>query len=179
MGHFDQLLTDNLKASTAITDFVYLADKDSDTAIINLCSGTEYWYGTADGKPGSTDSDNAITFALPTPRHAGEKIVLNFSNAALIAKLVGVTVVDEANVNITYIATEDGSSVEVASTATGVHGTANTMVKISASHALIGDRLECVATSKTNWLMKVVSEGGTLLASDIAPDPGNVGGYID
>tara|TARA_R100001460_G_scaffold63907_1_gene104081 strand:- start:55 stop:609 length:555 start_codon:yes stop_codon:yes gene_type:complete len=184
MGHIDEMLVSKaevakLDCKTAVTSFEYVTNPASDAGIVKCQSGREYWYGTATGIPGASDAANAVTFQLPSPERAGEKIVINFSNAAVINKILGVTVDDEANDNITYIATEDGSSVEVASTATGVHGTANTMVKIAAQHYLIGDKLECVSTSTTNWLMKVVSEGGTLAAGDIAPDPGNVGGYID
>jgi len=169
----------NLEANTAVTGFNFVVDPASDTAIVVTNSGNEYWYGTATGVPGATDAANACTFQLPTPSGAGEKVTINLSNAAVIAKINGISVKAPATVNMTYIASEDGTSVEVASTALGVDGTANTMIKVVASHLLIGDRIECISTSTTNWLVQLRCEGGLMAAGDIAVDPGNVLGYID
>ena len=174
-----KLDTGSFTAKTAITDLVLVTDPASDTGIVVTNSGKEYWYGTTTGAPGQTDAANACTFQLPTPTGAGEKVTINFSNAAVFAKINGISVAAPATVNMTYIASEDGTSVEVASTATGVDGTANTMIKIAASHVLIGDRIECISTSATNWLVQVRCEGGLMAAGDIAVDPGNVLGYID
>ena len=168
-----------LTAKTAITNHNFVIDPASDTAIVKTASGTEYWYGTATGIPGAADAANACTFQLPTPTVVGEKVNINFANAAVFAKLFGVSVAAPATVNMTYIASEDGTSVEVASTAVGVDGTANTMISIATSHYLIGDRIECVSTSATHWLVKVICEGGLMAVGDIAPDPGNASGYID
>ena len=174
-----KLTAGSLTAKTAITDFVFVVDPAADAGVVITSSGSEYWYGTATGIPGATDAANACTFRLPTPTSAGEKVTINLSNAAVIAKINGISVADPATVNMTYIASEDGSSVEVASTAVGADGTENTMIKIAASHLLIGDRIECISTSATNWLVQVRCEGGLMAAGDIVVDPGNALGYID
>tara|TARA_R100001163_G_C4980814_1_gene137031 strand:- start:88 stop:717 length:630 start_codon:yes stop_codon:yes gene_type:complete len=160
-----------------------LVDIDNDTSIYTLVSGHTYFWGTATGLPGATDNANAITFALPTPTQAGEYICILPQNASAIAKLVGFTTVDEATVTIQYQAYEPTANntalIEQATTTAGVHGTANTMVKLAASHLLVGDEIHCYSLSATKWLMRIVGRNNLIAAGDIAPDPGNVGGYID
>ncbi len=158
-----------------------LVDIDNDTSIYTLVSGHTYFWGTATGLPGATDNANAITFALPTPTQAGEYICILPQNAAVIAKLVGFTVVEESTDTITYQVFESGTSadIETATTATGTHGTANTMVKLATSHLLVGDEIHCYSLSSTQWLMRIIGRNGLIAAGDIAIDPGNVGGYID
>lgn len=168
-----------LNARTSLTDFEYLAEGTADTDIIQLQSGKEYRFGTVTGKAGSTDTDTAMTFQLPVPFGAGEKIRVEFTNAAVVAKILGISSADPANVNISYSVYESGDHIESADTTAGVDGTANTMVKLAASHYKIGDYLDCVSTSATNWLVKIQAYGGLIAAGDIAPDPGNANGYID
>ena len=164
---------------TSLTDFEYLAEGTADTDIIQLESGKEYRFGTATGVPGAADTDTAMTFQLPVPLSAGERIRIEFTNASAVAKLLGFSSADPATVNISYSVYETGDHVESADTALGVDGTANTMVKLAASHYLIGDYVDCVSTSATNWLLKINAFAGNIVAGDIAPDPGNAGGYID
>ena len=160
-----------------------LPDIDNDTSIYTLVSGHTYFWGTATGIPGATDNANAITFALPTPTQVGEYICILPQNAAVINKLVGFTVVDESAVTIRYQVYEPTANntalIETATTVTGTHGTNNTMVKLNASHLLVGDEIHCWATSTTTWLMRIVGRNNLIAAGDIAVDPGNAGGYID
>jgi len=184
MGSIDQmgvkrLTAGDLRSRTTLTRFEYLPEGTADTDIIELVSGREYRFGTATGKPGATDTDTAITFKLPVPQGSGERIRVEFTNAAVVAKLLGISSADPANVNISYSVYESGDHVESADTATGADGTDNTMVKLAASHYKIGDYLDCVSTSATNWLVKIQAYGNLIAAGDIAPDPGNAGGYID
>ena len=181
---FTRVKTQDIQAETletrsSLTDFEYLAEGTADTDIIKLLSGKEYRFGTATGKPGAADTDTAMTFQLPVPLAAGERIRLEFTNAAVVAKLLGISSAAPATVNISYSVYESGDHIESADTATGVDGTDNTMVKLAASHYKIGDYLDCVSTSATNWLVKIQAYGGLIAAGDIAPDPGNAGGYID
>ena len=53
------------------------------------------------------------------------------------------------------------------------------MVKLAASHLLVGDEIHCWSTSTTTWLMRIVGRNNLIAAGDIAVDPGNAGGYID
>ena len=160
-----------------------LVDIDDDTSIYTLVSGHTYFWGTATGLPGATDNANAITFALPTPTQAGEYICILPQNAAVIAKLVGITVVEESTDTITYQVYEPTANntalIETGTTATGTHGTQNTMVKLNASHLLVGDEIHCYSLSATQWLVRIVGRNNLIAAGDIAIDPGNVGGYID
>ena len=160
-----------------------VADAANDTTITTLVSGHTYFFGTATGLPGATDGNNATTFALPTPTQVGETIRILPQNAAAIAKLVGFTVVDESAVTIRYQVYEPTANntalIETGVTVTGTHGTNNTMVKLNASHSLVGDEYECISLSTTQWLLRIVGRNNLIAAGDIAPDPGNSGGYID
>ena len=179
----------NLDASTFAVDASMkqpgklLVDIDNDTSIYTLVSGHTYFWGTATGLPGATDNANAITFALPTPSQAGEYICILPQNAATINKLVGFTTVEESTDTIQYQAYEPTANntalIETATTVAGVHGTANTMVKLNAQHLLVGDEIHCYSLSATKWLMRIVGRNNLIAAGDIAVDPGNVGGYID
>ena len=80
---------------------------------------------------------------------------------------------------MTYIVYEAGAVVETATTAAGVDGTANTMIKLAASHFKLGDVYECISTSASHWLVKIHGGNGLIAAGDIVVDPGNAGGYID
>ena len=189
-NYFDNLcdsIHTNLDANTFAVDASLkqpgklLVDIDDDTSIYTLVSGHTYFWGTATGLPGATDNANAITFALPTPTQAGEYICILPQNAAGIAKLVGFTVVNEATDTIHYQAyeTNAGACIEANTTETGTHGTDNTMVKLNASHLLIGDEIHCYSLSTTQWLMRIIGRNNLIASGDIAADPGNVGGYID
>ena len=160
-----------------------LVDIDNDTSIYELVSGHTYFWGTATGLPGATDNANAITFALPSPTQAGEYICILPQNAATINKLVGFTTVEESTDTIQYQVYEPTANntalIETATTVAGVHGTANTMVKLNAQHLLVGDEIHCYSLSSTKWLMRIVGRNNLIAAGDIAVDPGNVGGYID
>ena len=160
-----------------------LVDIDNDTSIYTLVSGHTYFWGTATGLPGATDNANAITFALPSPAQAGEYICILPQNAAAISKLVGITVVEESTDTITYQVYEPTANntalIETGTTATGTHGTQNTMVKLNNSHLLVGDEIHCYSLSATQWLVRIVGRNNLIAAGDIAIDPGNVGGYID
>ena len=160
-----------------------LVDIDNDTSIYELVSGHTYFWGTATGLPGATDNANAITFALPSPTQAGEYICILPQNAATINKLVGFTTVEESTDTIQYQVYEPTANntalIETATTVAGVHGTANTMVKLNAQHLLVGDEIHCYSLSSTKWLMRIVGRNNLIASGDIAVDPGNVGGYID
>jgi len=179
----------NLDASTFAVDASMkqpgklLVDINNDTSIYTLVSGHTYFWGTATGLPGAADNANAITFALPTPSQAGEYICILPQNAATIAKLVGFTTVEESTDTIQYQVYEPTANntalIEQASTTAGVHGTANTMVKLAASHLLVGDEIHCYSLSSTKWLMRIIGRNNLIAAGDIVADPGNVGGFID
>ena len=160
-----------------------LVDINDDTSIYTLVSGHTYFWGTATGLPGATDNANAITFALPSPKQAGEYICILPQNAATINKLVGITVVEESTDIITHQVFEPTANntalIETGTTAVGTHGTQNTMVKLAAQHLLVGDEIHCYAMSSTQWLVRIVGRNNLIAAGDIAIDPGNVGGYID
>ena len=160
-----------------------LVDIDNDTSVYTLVSGHTYFWGTATGLPGATDNANAITFALPSPTQAGEYICILPQNAAVINKLVGITVVEESTDTITYQVYEPTANntalIETGTTATGTHGTQNTMVKLNAQHLLVGDEIHCYSMSSTQWLVRIIGRNNLIAAGDIAPDPGNAGGYID
>ena len=159
-----------------------LVDIDNDTSVYTLVSGHTYFWGTATGLPGATDNANAITFALPSPTQAGEYICILPQNAAVINKLVGITVVEESTDTITYQVYEPTANntalIETGTTATGTHGTQNTMVKLNAQHLLVGDEIHCYSMSSTQWLVRIIGRNNLIAAGDIAPDPGNAGGYI-
>ena len=160
-----------------------LVDINDDTSVYTLVSGHTYFWGTATGLPGATDNANAITFALPTPTQVGEYICILPQNAAVINKLIGFTVVEESTDTITYQVYEPTANntalIETGTTATGTHGTQNTMVKLNAQHLLVGDEIHCYSLSTTQWLMRIIGRNNLIAAGDIAIDPGNVGGYID
>jgi hypothetical protein len=156
-----------------------IADAADDVTITTLESGKEYYYGTATGAHGASDGDNAMTFALPTPTRVGEKIKITNTCATAHGKLIGFTVVDESAVTIRYVALDNGVFIEQGVTATGTHGTQNTMVKLAATHGQIGDTYECQSVSTTQWLLTINGRNGLIASGDIAPDPGNSGGYID
>ena len=162
-----------------------VADAADDVTITSLEAGKSYHFGTATGAFGAADGNNAMTFKLPTPTHVGEKIEILMTNAANIAKLIGLSCAVPATQTIRYVAIDHGAgagAVELAATTSGVDGTANTMVKVAANTLLIGDRIECVALSagaSATWQVYIHAVNSQLASSDIAPDPGNAGGYID
>tara|TARA_X000001382_G_C3135419_1_gene167788 strand:+ start:50 stop:640 length:591 start_codon:yes stop_codon:yes gene_type:complete len=156
-----------------------IADAANDTTISALVSGNEYFFGTATGAIGASDADNAFTLQLPKPEGAGEKIKVTCLTASAYAKLLGISNAMPSEVTITYIVYEAGAVVETATTAAGVDGTANTMIKLSNSHFKLGDVYECISTSSSHWLVKIHGGNGLIAAGDIAVDPGNVAGYID
>ena len=158
-----------------------LVDINDHVSIYTLVSGHTYFWGTATGIQGAADNAHAITFALPSPKQAGEYICILPQNASVISQLVGLTVVNEATDTILYQAYEANGTtalIEAGTTAVGTHGTANTMVKLAASHLLIGDEIHCYSMSTTQWLMRIIGRNNLIAAGDIAADPGNVGGYI-
>ena len=190
-GHFHNLQVEGngiLKDTTCTVDSPFrgaaklLVDIDTDAAIYTLVSGHTYFWGTATGIPGADDNANAITFALPSPKQAGEYICILPQNASPIAKLVGFTVVNEATDTILYQAYEAATAtalIETGTTVTGTHGTDNTMVKLVSSHFLIGDEVHCYSMSSTQWLMRIIGGNNKISATDIEPAPGNAGGYIE
>ena len=159
--------------------YTLVADAGNDTTITNLVSGYEYYFGTVTGVPGATDGNNAMTFRLPTPTAIGERIKITNTCAAAHAKLIGFSVEVPASETIYYIANDNGVFIEAATTVAGVDGTANSMVKLNASHGQIGDTYEAVSTSLTSWVLTINGRNGLIAAGDIAVDPGNAGGYID
>ena len=156
-----------------------IADAANDTTISALVSGNEYFFGTATGAIGASDADNAFTLQLPKPEGAGEKIKVTCLTASAYAKLLGISNAMPSEVTITYIVYEAGAVVETATTAAGVDGTQNTMIKLNNSHFQLGDVYECISTSSSHWLVKIHGGNGLIAAGDIAVDPGNVAGYID
>jgi|TARA_R110002050_G_scaffold61632_2_gene136139 hypothetical protein len=156
-----------------------IADAANDTTISALACGKEYYFGTTTGAVGASDGDSAFTLQLPVPKGAGEKIKVTCLTAAAYAKLLGISNASPAAVTMTYIVYEAGAVVETATTAAGVDGTANTMIKLAASHFKLGDVYECISTSASHWLVKIHGGNGLIAAGDIVVDPGNAGGYID
>ena len=171
----------DIEARGAVNSYntVALANIASDTTSIHVLeSGKEYFFGTDTGIAGATDGANNVTFQLPAPRQIGEKIKIVPQNAAVVAKLLGISSAVPATVNITYFAIEAGAVVETASTALGTNGTENTMVKLDASHYKIGDVIECTSSSATNWQVRIIGGGGLIAIGDIAVAAGNAAGYI-
>ena len=160
-----------------------VADAANDTTITTCVSGHTYFFGTATGLPGASDGDNAFTFALPTPTQAGEEIHIYPQNAAVYAKLLGFTVVEESTDTIYYQVYEPTANntalIETATTVTGTHGTNNTMVKIATSHFIVGDEYHAISLSSTVWLLRIIGRNNLIAAGDIVVDPGNASGYID
>ena len=68
-----------------------VADAANDTTITSLEGGKSYHFGTTTGAFGAPDGNNAMTFKLPTPTNIGEKIEILMTNAANIAKLIGLS----------------------------------------------------------------------------------------
>ena len=170
---------DTIKDTHITSAYNVIPDAANDTTITVLKSGREYHFGTSDGVLASSDSDNAFTFQLPTPKIVGEKIKITCLTAAAYAKLLGFSVLAPATVTITYIANDNGVFIESAPTVAGVDGTANTMVKLSNTHFQIGDTYEAVSLSTTKWLLTINGRNGLIATGDIAVDPGNASGYID
>ena len=169
---------DVLKDTHITSAYNVVADSAVDTTITVCKSGHEYHFGTSDGVLASSDSDNAFTFQLPTPKVVGEKIKITCLTAAAYAKLLGFSTAEPATVTITYIANDNGVFIESAPTIAGVDGTANTMVKLSNSHFQIGDTYEAIALSTTKWLLTINGRNGLIATGDIAVAAGNVLGYI-
>ena len=177
---YDESRDDSLVINDSIIQKVnFIADADDDVTITSLVSGRVYHFGTSDGKAGSTDGDSAMTFKLPTPAAANEQIVLYHTNASVIAKLIGVVSSVPASQTITYYAYAQQVFIETATTATGVNGTANTMVKVSASSTILGDIWTFTSMSPSTWRMYINDSTNIVAAGDIVVDPGNASGYID
>lgn len=155
-----------------------VSDAANDTTVTNLVSGHTVFFGTSDGVIGSTDGDNAFTFRLPTPTQGGEVIHIYAVNAAVVNKLLGLSVEDPATTTISYVVREAGALIETATTTAGVDGTANTMVKINLQHFKMGDHITCISVNTTKWYVEIDGNNGLIAAGDIAPAPGNAGGYI-
>ena len=156
-----------------------IADADNDTTITTLVSGYTYHFGTTTGAVGATDGNNTMTFKLPTPSAAGEKIVLYHTNAAVVNKILGFVTTTPASQQITYYAYAQQVFIETGITATGTNGTQNTMVKLSANSTILGDIYTFTAMSTTQWRMDINDATNILAAGDIAIAAGNAGGYID
>lgn len=178
-------LTDStLTQISAQSQAVHLiADAADDTTITSLEAGKNYHFGTTTGAFGETDGNNAMTFKLPTPTYAGEKIEITMTNAANINKIIGFTTAVPATQSITYAMTERGGTEdgEVGTTNTGTAGTDNVFVRVSAQTFKLGDKVECVALStgaSARWMMYVVCVNNQMAAGDITKASGNVGGYI-
>tara|TARA_E500000305_G_scaffold97593_1_gene88697 strand:+ start:115 stop:705 length:591 start_codon:yes stop_codon:yes gene_type:complete len=155
-----------------------IADAANDTTISALVSGNEYFFGTTTGAIGASDGDNAFTLQLPKPEGAGEKIKVTCLTASAYAKLLGISNAMPSEVTMTYIVYEAGAVVETATTAAGVDGTANTMIKLSNSHFKLGDVYECISTSSSHWLVKIHGGNGLIAGGDVAVAAGNVAGHI-
>ena len=177
---YDESRDDSMIVNDSFVQKVnYIADASDDTTITNLVAGRVYHFGTSDGKAGSTDGDSAMTFKLPTPAAANEQIVLYHTNAAVVAKILGFSVSIPAVEQITYYAYAQQVFIETATTAAGVNGTANTMVKVSASSTILGDIWTFTSMSPTTWRMDINDATNIVAAGDIVVDPGNASGYID
>ena len=162
----------------APTRWVHVADAADDTTITKLKSGDHVMFGTADGKLGSADADNAFTFQLPVPTGPGERIRVQCLTATAYNKVLGISSAAPATVLIRYIAREGGGFIESGVTALGTDGTETTMVKLNGTHFQIGDVYECTSLSGTEWLVEIDGAGGLIASGDIAPAAGNVAGYI-
>jgi len=164
-----------------VANRVAVVDANSnDTTITKCASGDHLFFGLTTGIAGAlTNDDNAYTFQLPVPTAIGEKIVIQAMNATAYASLLGISSADPSTVIMRYIAKSNGVTVETGVTAAGVDGTANTMIKISATHFAIGDKITCTSLSETLWLVEIDECGGLLAGGDIAIDPGHASGYID
>jgi hypothetical protein len=170
----------NVVTTTGLNPRVTLiTGMDDDTTITSLRSGYTYHVGTITGAVGAADDANNITLKLPTPNAPGERIRVYWTNASVIAKLVGVVTSLPATETITYWAYARQVFKETATTATGVNGTANTMVKLSNSSVILGDIWDFTSMSATNWRMDLNDATNILAAGDIVVDPGNAAGYID
>jgi len=151
----------------------------NDTTITSLNSGEDVYFGTATGIIGAADDNNAYTFKLPVAAMAGERIRVRPVNAAAYGSLLGFVCSKPATEHIRYVAYEASAVVESSTTVVGVNGTANTMVKVAATHFQIGDIYELTSLSTTQWLLEIHGGNGLIAGGDIAPDPGNAAGYID
>ena len=172
--HIDELLLSNDGRQN-----VNVAEASDAVTITSMASGNTYYAGTTTGIAGATDAAQVYTFKLPTPKAAGERIRLYWTNAAVIAKIVGVVTTVPASQYITYYAYAQQVFIETAKTAAGVNGTANTMVKVAASSTIFGDIWDFTSMSTTQWRMDINDATNVVEAGDIVVDPGNVGGYID
>ena len=154
----------------------------NDTTIHSLQSGKIHFFGTGNGVTGAPDDDDAFTFKLPSPvSYGGEKIIVMPVNASVYAKLLGFAVNNPATETIRYYAygVADGTMIESATTEVGTNGTEDTMVKLSASHFVLGIKFTFTSMSSTIWRLDIDDPGNIIAAGDIIVDPGNVGGYID
>jgi hypothetical protein len=156
-----------------------IADASNDTTITSLEAGKVYFWGTATGAKSGSDGDSAMTFKLPAPTKAGERIKIYFTNAAVINKLLGVVTTTPSSQAITYYAQAQNVFLESATTATGTNGTENTMVKVAVSSVIYGDWWEFISMGSSLWRMNMFDTTDILAASDIAVDPGHSSGYID
>lgn len=173
----DMVKTVKVPATSSVYNLI--ADAADDVTISVLESGKEYFFGTTTGALHAADGNNAVTFQLPVPESAGEKIKVTCLAAAAHAKLLGISVKDPATMTISYIANDNGVFIESATTEVGTDGTEDTMIKLSASHFQIGDTYEFISVSTTKWLAVINGRNGLIAAGDIVVDPGNVAGYID
>ena len=151
---YDDSRDDSITVSGGIVQKVhFIADAADDVTITPLVSGRIYHFGTTDGKVGSTDGNNVHSFQLPTPKGAGEKIELYHTNAAVVAKMLGVSVAVPASQIITYWAYAQQVFIETASTEVGTDGTEDTMVKVAASSTILGDIWTFTSMSDSTWRM--------------------------
>ena len=160
-------------------DITLIPDAADDITITLLESGKIYHFGTTTGAVGAADGNNSMTFQLPTPSAAGEVITLYHTNAAAVAKILGFSTTLPASQTIKYWAYAQPVFIKAGTTVTGVNGTANSMVKLSASSTILGDIYTFTSMSTTVWRLDINDATNLLAAGDIAVDPGNVLGYID
>jgi uncharacterized Zn finger protein len=156
-----------------------IAGMDDDTTITSLKSGYTYHIGTITGAKGATDDANVITLKLPTPNAAGERIRVYWTNAAVINKIVGVTVTNPATQTIKYWAYAQQVFIEADTTEVGTNGTEDTMVKFAVNSTILGDIWDFTAMSTTVWRMDINDATNIVEAADVLVDPGNAAGYID
>ena len=128
---------------------------------------------------GASDADNVMTFKLPTPSVVGERIRIYFSNAAVVNKLLGVSVTVPSTQTITYYSEAKNVFIESASTEVGTNGTEDTMVKVAVNSVILGDWWEFIAMSTVNWRMDMHDVTNILAAGDIIVDPGHADGHIE
>ena len=177
---YDESRDDSLVINDSLIQKVnFIADADDDVTITSLVSGRVYHFGTTDGKAGSTDGNSAMTFKLPTPAAANEQIVLYHTNAAVVAKLIGVVCSVPASQTCVYYAYAQQVFIETGTTVTGVNGTADTMIKVSASSTILGDIWTFTSMSPSTWRLDINDATNIVAAGDLIPDPGNASGYID